>query len=121
MVDLYGGHLDEKGQLLQQPDMDRMHQDFWSISISDDQTRDTIKQVYEEYSLVLEPHGAVAWAGLQAYLADQPSELPCIAFETADPAKFPDQIRELIGIDPPLPEENGFAIYKRRILESNAR
>jgi threonine synthase len=84
------------------PKMDTLRQDIWSISISDEETKAIIKKVFSDFKYVFEPHGAVGWAGLQAYLMDHPSEISTISFETADPAKFPDQISTLIGLDPPL-------------------
>jgi threonine synthase len=29
---------------------------------------------------------------------------PCVSLETADPAKFPDEIIKLTGVNPPMPE-----------------
>jgi len=56
---------------------------------------------------LLEPHGAVGWAGLMNYLQnypelDSPDQL-FISLETAHPAKFPEKIRELLKFDPKLP------------------
>ena len=31
------------------------------------------------------------------------TNLPCITFETADPAKFPDEIQKILGINPVVP------------------
>ena len=42
IISMYGGKMDEKGALLQSPDLVRMRQDFSSISISDKKTRETI-------------------------------------------------------------------------------
>jgi threonine synthase len=103
LIDLYEGHMDEKGNLHRIPDMERIRQDIWGISIADDHTRTIIKSAYEKFQYTLEPHGAVAWGGLEMYLEQNPSDLPCVAFETADPAKFPELIREVLGLEPPLP------------------
>jgi len=116
IVDLYGGHLDETGNLLKSPNMDQMRQDFWSISISDELTRTTIKDTYQKHHVVLEPHGAVAWAGLCAYLTENKTKIPAVAFETADPAKFPEQIRSLINLDPVLPKPMANQAAKSEIL-----
>lgn len=105
VVDLYGGHLDETGALLRPPDMPAMTTDLFGISISDDETRATIREVHRQYGTLLEPHGAVGWAGLQHFLRDHPehSGTASISLETAHPAKFPDEVRLLTGIQPPLP------------------
>jgi threonine synthase len=105
LISLYGGTMDEKGQILRLPDMGRLRRDIFAVSVSEAETRSTIRSAYEKHRLLLEPHGAVGWAGLQKYLAAAapPSDLPCIALETAHPAKFPEEIRSILGFDPPLP------------------
>ena len=37
------------------------------------------------------------------YLDENTTKLPCITFETADPAKFPDEIQNILGINPEMP------------------
>lgn len=108
LVALYGGLMDEKGVIHRQADLDAMRRELWSGSISDDQTRETIRKAFHDHRIMLEPHGAVGWAGLSAYLEqhpedDNPGQL-CVSLETAHPAKFPEEIRKLLGVDPPLPK-----------------
>jgi threonine synthase len=103
LVDLYGGAMDEKGAISKNPDMERMRRDIFAVSIPDDETRAAIKETYEKYQTVLEPHGAVAWAGLMRYLTAGGKPELAISIETAHPAKFPEEITRLIGIDPALP------------------
>jgi threonine synthase len=107
IIALYNGVMDEKGQIVKDPDFDRMQKDFWGISASDELTRRTIKKVYETYNVLLEPHGAVGWYGLESFLNkfpeyNRPDQLT-ITLETAHPAKFPQQIREVLHFDPSLP------------------
>ncbi|MFZ2470689.1 MAG: threonine synthase [Methanothrix sp.] len=100
---LYGGKMDETGQVSKQPDMTAMRRDIYARSITDGETRQTIKEAYSRYNVLLEPHGAVAWAGLMKYLKECGDFSPCVSLETADPAKFPDEIVRATGINPPLP------------------
>jgi threonine synthase len=108
LVALYGGRMDETGIIHQPADMELMRREIFAVSISDRQTRETIREVYDRYHVMLEPHGAVGWAGLEKYLlatpADDRKEQLFVSLETAHPAKFPEEIRHLLGIDPPLPE-----------------
>lgn len=101
---LYGGHMTENGLVSIQPDLSAMRKDLFAVSISDSETRRTIREVYDEYRILLEPHGAVGWAGLMKYLDEFGDFSPCVSLETADPAKFPDEIAKLAGINPPLPK-----------------
>jgi threonine synthase len=110
-----------------------MRKDMFSVSISDKMTRETIKDAYEKYGIIMEPHGAVAWAGLEAFLKKEDSPLTCVSFETADPAKFPEEIERTINVTPKIPEslsglerktehvlyiENDYGKFKQFLIES---
>lgn len=100
---LYGGWMDEKGVVRREPDLDAMRRDMFAVSVSDDETRKTIKEVYERHGVLLEPHGAVGWAGLMRYFEEVERWEPSVSLETADPAKFPEEIIRVLGVTPPLP------------------
>ncbi len=102
--DLYGGTVDRAGRVHRYPDLDEMRRRIFSVSVSDELTRQTIRSVYERYRVIVEQHGAVGWAGLEAYIKKTQDRRLAICLETAHPAKFPDEIKNLLGIDPELPE-----------------
>jgi threonine synthase len=108
LVALYGGVMDEQGKVSKQPDFAAMRRDIYPVSVDDAGTRQAIKDAWHKYKTMLEPHGAVGWAGLERYLehlgtgALERSPL-AISIETAHPAKFPEEIQRLLGVDPPLP------------------
>ena len=107
LIDLYGGIMDETGVIHRQADLYHMRNEIFPVSISDFLTRDTISEAYANHHLLLEPHGAVGWAGMLAFLkahpeADVPSQL-FVSLETAHPAKFPLEIQRTLGFDPELP------------------
>jgi threonine synthase len=104
LVAVYGGQMDETGQIHQQPDLAAMRRDLFSSSVSDNRTRATIREVWTQYQLLLEAHGAVAWAGFRDWLATEPlNGLPAVVLETANPAKFPEEIEKTIGFSPDVP------------------
>ncbi len=103
IIDLYGGQMDPDGTINQIPDMDSMRRDIFAISITDDQTRQTIKDAYEKNRIILEPHGAVAWAALEKFKAQDSKPAIAISLETANPAKFPDEIEGILNIHPEIP------------------
>jgi threonine synthase len=105
LIDLYGGWMDETGMLRKAPDMERLRRDIYAVSITDEETRDTIRAAYNEHGIVLEPHGAVGWAGLKRYLAGRMDmdKFPAVSIETAHPAKFPEEIQKTIGVTPDPP------------------
>jgi len=103
VIDLYGGQMDEQGRIKKPPDRERMQDDLYAVSISDDETRGAIKDAWDRYRKLLEPHGAVAWAGLMRYRREHGPTGPAVAIETAHPAKFPDEIVRIVGIEPKVP------------------
>jgi threonine synthase len=105
LVALYGGNMDERGVISIPPDLNRIREDMYAVSISDAETEAVINRAYKEYALLLEPHGSVGWAGLQRFIREEEVERDqiCISLETAHPAKFPEKIREILSIDPELP------------------
>lgn len=108
IIALYGGEMTENGKVVSLPDMDNLKKDMFAVSIDDAETRETISRVYDRHKVVLEPHGAVGWAGLRHYFKqfpeDHKSDQVSVCFETAHPAKFPKEIMEILKFDPELPE-----------------
>jgi threonine synthase len=103
VVALFGGWMDEAGNIREMPDMVRLKKELWATSVDDDSTRRTIQTAWQRHRLLLEPHGAVGWLGLERYLDENPSSAPAISVETAHPAKFPEEIEQLLGFSPEVP------------------
>jgi len=104
VVDAYGGRMDEAGTVHRQPDMEAMRRDLWATAVSDDDTRAAIRSAWKDQRLLLEPHGAVGWAGLLRYRRETGDGGLAVSVETAHPAKFPEEIETLLGIAPEVPE-----------------
>ena len=85
-----------------------------SYSISDDTTIETLQQVYTTYKYLLDPHGAVAYAGLKKYLAQYPFQKG-IFLETAHPVKFYDVVEPVIHAKVPLPASVQALLGKEKI------
>ncbi len=104
LFDLYGGTVDRKGVVYKYPDLEEMRRRIFAVSVSDEETRRTIKGVYERFAVVFEPHGAVGWRGLERLSCHDDSKL-CVSLETAHPAKFPEVVvEEAYGLVPDLPQ-----------------
>ena len=72
---------------------------FISQKTTEDETQACIKNVYEQYEYLLDPHSAVAMAAALAH-----EELnPQVVLATAHPAKFPDAVKQASGVHPALP------------------
>ncbi|MEO6036360.1 MAG: threonine synthase [Verrucomicrobiota bacterium] len=104
LVGMYGGRMDETGKIHQMPNLAALRRDVFSTSVSDERTRETIREVWNKYELLLEAHGAVAWRGFLDWLEIEPIvDSPAVILETANPAKFPEEIEKTIGFSPDVP------------------
>ena len=113
LIEFYGGHMydrrDEKtntvvqpGIIDRMPDMERIRNDIYTVSVSNREHYETIRDVYEKYGVMLDPHGAVGWKALEDYNGKK-HDTPAVVYETADPGKFPEDIRKAIDINPVTP------------------
>lgn len=97
---------------------------FSSVSVDDTITKATIKNVYEQYHYLLDPHGAVGYYALEQYLKQDVGQRPTSAgfiLETAHPVKFPDTVEEVTGLKIPFPEIVKELIHKnKRSIHLNA-
>jgi len=101
---LYGGEMDEKGRIIYEPDLDKLRKDFFAVCVNDEATRKTISATYRKYKVILEPHGAVAWSGIESFLEiEEPAkEQLIISLETAHPSKFMEEVKKIVGFIPPV-------------------
>jgi threonine synthase len=66
-----------------------------AVSVSDDATAATMREVYEKYDYILDPHGAVGFYALEKYLEKNLTKQGFF-LETAHPIKF-DSVKQIIG------------------------
>ena len=100
--------------------LELFHKEFNSIkeilsscSISDEETKDTIKQVYSTYNYLLDPHGAVGYRALEKYLEQYPGKKG-ILLETAHPVKFYDVVEPVISAKILQPETVRSLLHKKK-------
>jgi threonine synthase len=111
LVAVYGGQMDETGKISRQPDLANMRRDLFSSSISDERTVAGVRDFWNKFQLLLEPHGAVAWQGFQDWLAtERLGDAPAVIVETANPAKFPEEVEKVVGWPPDVPAAMAAAI-----------
>jgi len=70
---------------------------FKSQAISNKQTLSTIRETYEKYNYLLDPHGAVAVAAANVLHSTLDKDTPVVCLATAHPAKFPKITRMALG------------------------
>jgi threonine synthase len=99
-----------------QEDLFSIQQILSGYSVSDQTTKQTIRQVYEKHQYLLDPHGAVGYNALQQYLQHHPEQAGFF-LETAHPVKFYDVVEVVIDGDVPIPKsvESLFSQQKKSI------
>jgi threonine synthase len=75
---------------------------MFSVSVSDEITANTMREVYAKYKYVLDPHGAVGFYALREYLENHPGQKGFF-LETAHPIKF-DSVERIVGTYGEMPE-----------------
>ena len=83
-------------------------------TISDDETKATLKSIYQNHNYLLDPHGAVAYNALEQYLTKNKNSKGVI-LETAHPVKFYDVIEPLINETVPVPDSVAEQIKKEKV------
>jgi threonine synthase len=74
---------------------------FRASRANDHDTLSTIRSVYEETGMLIDPHTAV---GVKAAREQAEEGVTMLTLATAHPAKFPDAVERATGIRPELPE-----------------
>jgi threonine synthase len=90
---------------------------FRSVSISDEETADTINTTFAQHNgYLLDPHSAVAVAASYQFKHTLPADCKIVCLATAHPAKFPEIIRKVLGTGDQLPDRG-----KHQSLEAAGR
>ena len=81
--------LKEKGTYTVQPDMmDNIRAIFAGYYTNEDDCARTIRSLYDEEGLLIDPHTAVAVHAMKQYHKEVQTSVPCIVLSTASPYKF---------------------------------
>jgi len=84
-------------------DLEAMRQMIKGYSYSDKITQQAMKEVHTQHDYLLDPHGAVGYLGLSAFLKDHRDYIG-VFLETAHPAKFKEVVDDAVGINVAIPE-----------------
>lgn len=83
--------------------LDNLKKDIKSYAFSDKQTRDIIREVATKHDYIMDPHGAVAYLGLQKFMETKKIDVG-LFLETAHPAKFKNVIESTLNQNIEIPE-----------------
>lgn len=95
-------------------DVETFREELLGFTYSDEETSETIKKVYNDTGYLLDPHGAVGYLGLKAYLKDH-SDAVGVFLETAHPAKFLDVVEPIIKEKVEIPQRLQDYIDRKKV------
>lgn len=92
---------------------EKLKSNLHSYSFTDDETREAMKKLYNDNNYIADPHGAVAYLGIQKYLESNNAQ--CIFLETAHPIKFLPVIDPTIASKIEMPEQIESVLGKEKV------
>ena len=91
-----------KGEFkLEKQELSKIRENFLSDSLSEKETKQTIKDVYNNYGILVDPHTAIG-IGVVNKIA---LEGATAVLATAHPSKFSEVVMEVTNVNPELPED----------------
>ncbi|MGY8910707.1 MAG: threonine synthase [Flavobacteriales bacterium] len=94
-------------------DLETLKSAFSSYSFTDDETRETMKNIYDNSGYVADPHGAVGYLGLKKHGLKE-NEFG-VFLETAHPVKFLDVVEETLPVKVEIPEQIQKVINNKKV------
>jgi len=85
-------------------DFDALKTNLSSFSYTDEETLEGMKQLYEMYDYVADPHGAIGFLAAKEYQKENP-DTHAVFLETAHPSKFLDVVEKVIPKQIELPPQ----------------
>ena len=109
----------EKGKyIIDQERLNKINTNFLSTKMNEEEVLKTIKQVYEKFEVVLDPHSAIGYGAFDKVNIIGNN----IVLATAHPCKFPDAIKDAINIKAELPKDLMYILDEKEnydIIDNN--
>jgi len=99
-------------------ELNKIKLNFLSSSINQEEVLKIIKNVYDNFKIMLDPHTAIGYGAFEKVNIDGVN----VVLATAHPCKFPKAILEATGVNEELPEELKFILDEQEnydIIENN--
>ena len=75
----------------------KLQEEFSAGSADDVETAETIREVYDRYGYLIDPHTAVAWFVSTVEMLRSETKVPNVVLSTASPYKFPKDVLNALG------------------------
>ena len=94
----YMAQLKEKGEYtLEKSELEKIRAEFDAGFTNDDQTLQTIKDVYEKHGYLMDTHTAVAWSVYEKWAKETGNTDVSVVLSTASPYKFSSSVMNALG------------------------
>ncbi|KAA6438797.1 threonine synthase [Dyadobacter flavalbus] len=109
--------------------LQRFFEDDWTLAtqklsgffFTDEQTKQSMREIYNQTNYIMCPHTAVAYQGLQEYRKVNAADFTGIFLATAHPAKFIDLVEETLEKSVEIPERlKSLLSIKKEAIQMNA-
>ena len=101
-------------QELFQNNLTQLKASFSSFSFSDDETKEMMKDIYNKFNYISEPHGAIGYLGLKKHSLHE-DEFG-IFLETAHPVKFLEVVEATLPIRVEIPSQIKEVMNKEKVV-----
>jgi threonine synthase len=112
-------NIKEKGRYkIDKEKLDKINLDFLSSRMNEDEILKVIKNVYEKFEIILDPHTAIGYGAFDKVNIKGNN----IVLATAHPCKFPDAIKKSLKLKADLPKELMFILDEKEnydIIDNN--
>ena len=106
--------LNERGEFtLKNDELKKIKENFYSESLSEEETKSVIKETYKSQEMLIDPHTAVAIGVVNKISLEGKT----IILATAHPSKFSDTVVKETGIKPELPKNLNNIFDKKEIYK----
>ena len=102
---------------LYENDLKKIKNNFTSYSFNDNETVLALKEIYNDYKYIADPHGAIGFLGLKKYLKTNRNNFG-VFFETAHPIKFRKTVESNLDINLKYPLQIKRILNKKKRKES---
>ncbi|MDN5201837.1 threonine synthase [Fulvivirgaceae bacterium BMA10] len=96
---------------------DKIKNEISAFSFDDNETKQAMREVFNECDYTLCPHTAVAYLGLKNWLQEQHEAFNGVLLSTAHPAKFIDVVEETLKAKILIPERLQEALSKEKVAQ----
>lgn len=88
--------------------------DVTGFHLSDEEDKQTMRDIYAAHEYIADPHGAIGYAGIKEFQKTSPIHLG-IYLETAHPAKFLDVMDEVLPVPTTIPDRLQAVANKEKV------